>query len=763
MLKKIFFVFLSFIFIAQINTAKADFPFNGTPTSPKNWEIYTNMRNVFTVAADRQGKMAFCGTQGGVYVVDLGTANIVKKFTNINGLISNSINCIFVDSLNRVWIGAADGSISIYDIASGTFRYIYDIKNYSQANKSINYFYQYYNYMFVATGYGIHKISMKDFTFVDAPYLQLGNFSANTIVKNITVAGNLIAAGTVSGVAWADINSTLNNPASWSNFTAFTGTSEILSIETVLNRIYIGTDNGIKYYDGTNWIQSDYFINRYIAGLKVVGNNLYSIIDNKWIFYSPISNLNEIHQFADTSVYIALAADNKGSVIGGTYRKGIVINYNGTYPNVYPNGPYSSSFLGLAEDNFGNIWGCPGDDENGMCRFDGKTWTNYIVDSFPTMGQNNNIRRLVFGDNTLWAFSYGGGIIKYQNGVFKNYNPSNSNIPGYISGSNYCVPWSGAYDLSGRLIVSFYQSAANLLYSYNPADSTFRPFSNYLTMQNLGPIAVDAYNTKWIVGLEGSKGVFYYNNRYADTSSSSDIRGLYTISDFTGVATINDIAVDKNNQVWICTDNGVFFVSNPYYIIQNPNLKPALEWMSVITGNLKIPFIDNCTCIAVDVLNQKWVGTLSNGVFHFSEDGTTLIEQFNTSNSYIASNTIQKIIISPNTGKAYFGTPNGLSVVQTTSLRPVSDFDEIKCAPNPYVIPSSVQLQIDGLVEGSSVKIISLKGEVMAEFDTPGGRIGSWNGLDKRGNLVPSGIYIVIGYNKDGTKVGKGKLAVVRK
>ena len=763
MLKKIFFVVLSFIFIAQINMAKADFLFSETPTSLKNWEIYTNMRNVSSVAADRQGKMAYCGTQGGVFVVDLSTANIVKKFTNINGLISNSINCLFVDSLDRVWIGAADGSISIYNTETGTFKYIYDIKNYNQANKSINYFYQYYNYMFVATGYGIHKISMKDFTFVDAPYFQLGNFSPNTIVNNITVAGNLIAAGTVSGVAWANVNSTLNNPQSWSNYIQFPDSPDILSIESVNSMIYVGTNKGIKYYNGYEWIYSDYFYNSNINAIKVIGDYFYSIIDNWWIYYSPLSNINNIQQYGYNARYTSLSTDNKGGILSGTMTRGVVINYNGTFSQLIPNGPNSSYFLGLAEDNFGNIWGAPGDNENGMCKFDGKTWTNYTIDSFPTMGQSNDIRRLVFGENTLWAFSYGGGITKYQNGVFKNYNPSNSNIPGYISGSNYCVPWSGAYDLSGRLIVSFYQSAANLLYSYNPADSTFRPFSNYLTMQNLGPVVVDAYNTKWIVGLEGSKGVFYYNNRYSDTSTSSDIRGLYTISDFTGVATINDITIDKNNQVWICTDNGIFFISNPYSIIQNPNVKPAPEWMSVITGNLKIPFIDNCTCITVDVLNQKWVGTLSNGVFHFSEDGTTLIEQFNTSNSYIASNSIQKILVSPNTGKAYFGTPNGLSVVQTTSLKPVSDFDEIKCAPNPYVIPSPVQLQIDGLVEGSSVKIISLKGEVMAEFDTPGGRVGSWNGLDKRGNLVPSGIYIVIGYNKDGTKVGKGKLAVVRK
>lgn len=762
MLKRIFFVLMAAAMFAQVNLVRAEFPFNGISSSINNWEIYTNMRNVYTVSADRQGKMAYCGTKGGVFVVDLSSGSIVKKFTIINGLISNAVNCVFVDSLNRVWIGASDGSISIYDISKGTFKYIYDIKNYNQANKSINWFYQYNNYMFVATGYGIHKISISNFNFVDAPYLQLGNFSTNTIVNNVTVAGNLIAAGTVSGVAWANINSNLNNPASWSTYGDFPGNPNILSLESVQNQIYAGTDKGMKYYDGNNWIQSPYFYNSNISALKVIGNNLYVIIDNWWIYYTPVNNITEMNQFADNAVYVSLAGDNKGSAIGGTARYGIVIDQNGTYPRIYPNGPNASSFLSLAEDERGNIWGCPGDNENGMCKFDGKYWTNYTLDSFPSMGISNNMSRLVYGNGILWGFSYGGGLTKYQNGVFKNYNPTNSILPGFQANSNFCVPYSGAYDMNGRLFITFYQSASDLVFSYNLADSTFGQYYNFSNMQDLGLIAIDAYNTKWMVGLTNSKGIYYYNNRlYADSASGNDIRGSYSVSDFTGVASVNDVIVDKNNQVWICTDNGVFIIGNPYAILQN--LKPAPDRMSVITGNLKIPFIDNCTCIAVDVLNQKWVGTQTNGVFHFSEDGTTLIEQFNTTNSFIASNNIQKILVSPLSGKAYIGTPDGLSVVQTTSIKPVSEFSEIKCAPNPYILPSSVQLQIDGLVENSSVKIISLRGEVMAEFDTPGGRVGSWNGLDKKGNLVPSGIYIVIGYNKDGTKVGKGKLAVVRK
>ncbi|MCX6163824.1 MAG: hypothetical protein NTU73_03005, partial [Ignavibacteriae bacterium] len=185
-----------------------------------------------------------------------------------------------------------------------------------------------------------------------------------------------------------------------------------------------------------------------------------------------------------------------------------------------------------------------------------------------------------------------------------------------------------------------------------------------------------------------------------------------------------------------------------------------------IYGNLKVPFTENCKTISTDVLNEKWIGTESNGVFHLSEDGSTLLEQFNTANSPILSNTINSIVVSGISGKAYFGTLYGLSSIQTNAIQPVEKFDKIICKPNPYIIPSSKNptLTIDGLVESSTIKIITLNGEVVAEYTARQGRIDDqWNGTDKKGKLVPTGIYIVVAYNKDGSKVGTGKIAIIRK
>ncbi len=61
------------------------------------------------------------------------------------------------------------------------------------------------------------------------------------------------------------------------------------------------------------------------------------------------------------------------------------------------------------------------------------------------------------------------------------------------------------------------------------------------------------------------------------------------------------------------------------------------------------------------------------------------------------------------------------------------------------------------------MKILTISGALVAEFETPGGRIAEWDGKDRYGNYVSSGIYIIAGYNQDGSKVCTGKVAIVRK
>jgi hypothetical protein len=158
------------------------------------------------------------------------------------------------------------------------------------------------------------------------------------------------------------------------------------------------------------------------------------------------------------------------------------------------------------------------------------------------------------------------------------------------------------------------------------------------------------------------------------------------------------------------------------------------------------------------------VGT-PDGVVLLSPDGTQVLGSYTvaSTNGKLVDNDIKSIAVDPNTGTVYFGTLTGLSSLSTPAAAAKPSFGELKISPNPYIIPNPAQLTVDGLVDNSRMKILSIDGRLIRELSTPGGRIGFWDGNDQQGKPVSSGIYVVVAFSEDGNSVAKGKVAVLRR
>ncbi|MBI5402948.1 MAG: hypothetical protein HY959_06080 [Ignavibacteriae bacterium] len=734
----------------------------------KKWNNYTDLKNVTCIASDRISQIAYCGTTGGLFVVDLNNNSILKKYTNIEGLINNNITALAVDNSDRLWIGALDGSICILDFNNSSFKYLFDIKNSTENDKSVNGFVFYNGNVFVATGFGIIKISTTTLNFIDAPYYQLGSFNLKTKVTDITLLNNYIYAATASGVAYANyVTSNLNSPASWTNYSGLRLNGNVKSIRAFDNKIFAGSGTGFMYFDGSGWnlYPNNVYDSVPVKSIAAISDRLYFIADNK-AFYASKSNLSVVFDYNISDNCNVVSQDKNQNPLLGIYEKGL---YNsGNY--VAPNCPNRSSFNSVAEDHNGNIWGASGLGDGGFYKFDGTGWTTYTNQYYPALGNSNNFRIMFCGNNTVWALNFGNGLANIADTGVRLYNAFNTNLPGIPGGNTFCVPSGLAYDNSGILWAAFYRTSSGKSIYAKTEDSAWTGYSDpsIVTGAFYENMVIDNFNTKWVVlsKFNSPKGLYFYNENGTILDPTDDIYGKYdVVSDFQ-VQAINYVTIDRKNVIWIATNNGVFTIDDPLRAVQDPTHPPAPQKVGIISGNLRVPFTESSTTIAVDVLNEKWIGTESNGVFHLSEDGSTLIETFNTTNSPLLSNTINSIVVSAKSGKAYFGTLYGLSSVQTNAIQPVENFDKIICKPNPYVLPSvkNPTLLIEGLVENSIIKIITLNGEVVAEYTARQGKIDDqWNGRDKKGNYVPTGIYIVVAYNKDGTKVGAGKLAIIRK
>ncbi|HMS32853.1 MAG TPA: hypothetical protein PKC91_02095 [Ignavibacteria bacterium] len=755
---KINFVVISFLFLFV----------NVSVSQSSKWENFTDLKNISSLATDTSSGKIYCASNGGLYTVEASTGAVLSKYTNLNGLINNDITSLSLDNSKKLWIGASDGSISILNLQNLTWKYIFDIKNSTESNKSINYLFQAGSYMFVATGYGIQKISDVDYSFVDAPYYKLGSFPNNTAVYALTTNNNILYAATKTGVAYANyVNSNLNNPATWSNYNGLSLNAEVKTIETYNNMIFAGSLSGFSYFDGTTWLPypNASVSNQNTVFIKTMGSNLYFISGN-FVFYSNISNLANIIQFQSSNSYKTLSYDSQRQPVLGLTNNGITMSSSGYLKYIFPNSPFSNSFNQIVIDNDNNVWAAGGTVNSGFYKFNGSSWENYNLSSHPGIGNSNWFQKVSYGNGNVWALGFGGGPSLILADTVLNYNPSNSILPGISNDPNFCSSYGGAYDNFGVFWVTFFATnSGGSLYALSTGNDWIRFINpSIISTSSLSEIAVDSYNTKWIVSSGSRSGIYYFNENGSLSNPADDIYGFYDNSDFgSEVTNITDIIVDKNNEVWITTNNGVFIINNPYAAIQNPNLKPRPQKLGIISGNLKVPFTENCISITYDILNSKWIGTETNGVFHLSPDGSTLIEQLNTVNTPILSNKVTTIAVSNETGKAFFGTQKGMSSYSTDAIEPVSEFDKINASPNPYLLPSAVNLKIDGLVENSVIKILTLNGEVVTEFDSPGGRIAFWNGRNQNNELAATGIYIIVAFNNDGSKVGTGKVAIVNK
>ncbi len=735
------------------------------------WEVFTSFNLVKKVAVKQN--QVWAASTGGLFSFDaVSPSSTIKKFTTQDGMITNELSAVYVDNSGNIWTGSNDGVVSLYNPVLNTFRSITDIQNSGESARGINDFYQYGDYMFFATDFSIIKFRISQFQFVDQPYIYLGQLPVKSPVYSIIVVNDTIYAGTKNGIAYANINLNLPIHSNWKSYdmsTAQLPSNFITSVSRLGENTFIGTNDGMaviiadsireyrpKYGSGhiLDSVVSFSTLNNdlYMAGLEHGGQfrvfkvNLSNILSAELVYSG-----NDINDAALNSSGELLMATN---TLGVNYFRNNSNNY------YVPNSPASNLFFSVAVDRNSNVWGCGGGN-NGIYRFDGHVWKNFTVDNYPWMGGNGFVQispsKL---SNTVWASGFGLGLLKINADSLFLFNETNSILEVCICDNAGFVLVEGVNeDNSGNLWL-INRATPQPIVNFSTGERYLVPSNS--TQTTMLFMAIDNYNTKWMTfsnDLQSStRGIVYFNENTNPTGLiitaaqlGADINGAY------------DVVVDKNGEVWVATDNGIVIIRNPYQVILNPGTAPTMEKMRIIDNGLSTPLLDNFQTIAVDAINNKWLGTLSHGVIYVSADGTTILKRFNTSNSPLVDNKINTIAPDFKSGKVYFGSQKGLVSYQTVAAEPLSECSSITAGPNPFLIPNDNLLRIDGLVGESTVKILTLSGLIVHEFESPGGRIANWDGRDQNGNLVSSGIYIIVGYNKDASKVCKGKVAVVRK
>ncbi len=410
--------------------------------------------------------------------------------------------------------------------------------------------------------------------------------------------------------------------------------------------------------------------------------------------------------------------------------------------------------------------------------WDSNNWTIYPTNLQETTGvryQDMNCIDIDPTDGNRIMVGGRTGLYEFYNGQFlKLYNKNNSPIRTAIDGSkelsdNYTFIHGMKYDNAGNLwaLNSQAKDVNLLMFSKNGEwvkhTKTDLFDGNNVSKPGMRCLSFDSRGLLWFVNTHfSSPSIHCYQ------PSTDQLLSYTNWMNQDGLSYANcypyDIKEDLSGNIWIATNKGPFYIKKEEVGQENVTLYqekvPRNDGTDLadylLTG---IPI----NTIAIDGAGRKWFGSTGNGVFLVSEDNMTQIQHFTTESSCLLSNNVQYISIDNQTGEVFFLTDKGLCSFISDATEPNDEMtkDNVWAYPNPVEPGYTGPITITGLTLDADVKILAANGALIYEGRSNGGTF-TWNGCDREGRRVASGIYMVATATSSGEKGTVCKIAIVR-
>lgn len=747
------FFFLSLIFAA---TASAQV---GT------WQTHTDMKLVRDIVAGETGIWA--ATSGGVFRVSAN--NEYTRYTNVDGLSDIDYTAVAIDEQGRVIAGSSVGMINVFVPEDGWFE-VADITRATEIpSRGITTISTRDGFAYIGTEFGVAVYDLDRREFGDT-YQKFGGLPLRDRVNAVHFDGEDIWVATASGVARGNLaNLNLKDPANWTSWEQAAG-YEFGDVRHITGHqgavLAILENNAVLRYQAGEWL-----LHIHVPGtaLRLLSRNdvLYMMTD---IALYELSSSGTLEQRGNALLgeeyppglrFLDLEFSAAGEImLASTY--GVTTYVEGeAWAFSAPNGPNSNFFRAMTVDNDGILWAASGitDGGRGIYSFDGNRWEHITITTDPEIGTNAVTGVAAADDGSMYFATWGKGVFRRgPDGSVAYYNgESVPGFPGIFDNLDYHAVRSVNIDSRGNLWVLHYLSNSRTLGCMTP-EGTWHFFSDPTLPTGLmvSDFEIDQYDRIWvIVNGGGFRGILLFDHNNSLTVTSDDSWTRLPAIDANGLnaeQNVLSLVTDLLGDAWIGTDRGIRTIFNP--------LQPDRVSKTCFNTRCNVEG-QSITSLAIDPVNNKWLGT-KDGVFVLTADGSEIMAHYDTENSPLLDNEIETLLIHPATGVAYIATRRGLSSLNTAYVQPESTFSEISVGPNPFRPGRDDRLQIDGLIEGSVIKVLTVSGDLVAEITTPGGRVGFWNGRTRDGSLAASGVYFIVAAAPNGSQSAITKVAVLR-
>jgi hypothetical protein len=553
----------------------------------------------------------------------------------------------------------------------------------------------------------------------------------------------------------------LSAPESWNVYSTAQGlpSNKTLKSAVYQNSIIVCTDKGFSQFVNNTW--NNFIIelaNKNISDFQVNGDSILILFENNiYLYINGVLNL----LYSSAVVLSKIEFKENYGIVCASSDGTLYLNTQLTGDFLSPNAPPVNQFPSMSVDKSSTLWSASGKDVTGVgyYNYDGNEWKFFNALNTPELPTNAVYYSYTNG-NTAYLGGWGYGFLVVNGDSKRLFNNTNTGMQGIPDNPNFLVITGFGKDSRDNLWVLNYWAVDRNTLSMQSPDSVWHhyiiPAAQGRTLLGNENLAIDPYDTKWYGCADPSRiGVFYFNENKTYDDPSDDKSDFLTTSDGLNTNDIRDVIVDKRGDVWVATSLGVNIITNNSGIPTSGSTGLDINSVFVLRQQ-------SVNAIAVDPLNQKWIGT-NEGLLLVNSDGSRLLKTFTAQNSALLSNQIRSIAIDENKGIVYVGTDEGLTSFETPYIKPVESYDELFIYPNPYYVNSENNLlTIDGLVQDTDIKILSISGDLITEFSSPGGRTAYWDGKDVNGELVSTGVYIIVAFDAEGSNVVTGKVAVLR-
>ena len=406
-------------------------------------------------------------------------------------------------------------------------------------------------------------------------------------------------------------------------------------------------------------------------------------------------------------------------------------------------------------------------------------WSNYSSIPLPKKIDSNlsiepldisfgdEILKSIFVNNTLFL---GMSNSTYAGAVSLNFNHSKFTL------NNIFLPMPSQINdsLSYGIVDMFLDQEKNLWSSTTNENYPVSVFSNSQarhfdkneakasTIKSSGSITIDNYGRIWMVSNSGL--LMYTFSGSALNPSSEDWFNELVIAGIN--RKVLSIAVSKKNKLWILTDYGLI-----YKELRASNEEPVAKTGPISSGNNIVPYFSNIpfdesSSIKLDSFDNIWITTKSRGLYVLDSKGDywPSVDGINIDNSKLLSNTINDIAFNDEKGLAIIATDIGVSRFKIPFANEIRTIDQVQIFPSPFRIPSKRPLIIDRIPERSTIQILTLDGSIIRTLkeENFNSYQATWYGNDRNGNLVSSGVYLLLIISKKHRTSTFQKVAVIR-